>query len=355
MRIGDELNLAEFVSTLVERRGGLIEEQADGLYTVLPPKELWEASETLTITLDPEVAGENPEAQMVTYGSVLLDRWVESARRSGRTCSVSVQGLPFHSRMIPFREGVLKVTGCRVEVGEGVPKTFETLLFSFRVSFRSDERTEDRRVISVDRAYGRIERRFLECLADRTLACTGDGDLLETADRLDVRACYRIARDELERSITSEISLRKEELRSRREGERSKVLRYFDQSEAELAETLEKAEQDGEVAKRAVAKIAAVRSEKRRQLSQIESKYTLSVQVGLSDVLAVRYPKVVFPFRLKIPCREPTEVACVWDPLLKDWLAPPCPSCRKPTLELRADRRGDLTCPLCSGSGTSRA
>jgi hypothetical protein len=308
----------------------------------------------MTLAFDPEQAREAPQAHMVTYGSVFLDRWIEAARGEGRTCRLWIRGLPVHPRSVPSSSSALSVSGAELHVGQGSPKRFETTVFSFRVSFRSDEREEERRVVTVDAVQGRIARTFLERLAHSNLSPDpGEGEVLEAAAPLEVARQYALACEELEKGLLATLQVRKQTMETRRSREAAKAAHYFDQMSVELSEEIGASREDLERAGRLLQKLAAVKAEKARQISQIEAKHMLSVHVGLSSVLVVAQPKVVFPCRISAPRLGDTELSLIWDPLLEAWMAPPCPTCAKPTKELLGSRHG-VGCPLCQGSVLTR-
>lgn len=342
------MSLPGFVTSLIEHTGGVVEPHIDGFQTVLLPEELRrDAHEMVRLTFDPEVARERPDIQMITYGSALLEQWIGFARGRGRTCRVFVQGVPIHAKAIPSPVGVLTVAECDVEIDRGIPKRFETPIFSFGVGFLSDERVQERRAIAVEPMQGRIERRLIARLETATLSETSDTEGLERATGIDARRCYRIARKELENGIVAEMNTRKHALRTRCADEQGKISRYFEQIQAELTEELHRAGGDAETSGRLLGKIAATRAEQKRQLAQVESKYDLSVQVSLSSVLQVCYPKFVFVHRLRTSWGEPVEIPVVWDPFQGSWVPPSCPACDRPTTTLRAVGRGVISCPLC--------
>ena len=80
----------------------------------------------------------------------------------------------------------------------------------------------------------------------------------------------------------------------------------------------------------------------------------MSAHVSLSSVLEVSQPKVVFPCRIPVPRGVAAEISLIWDPLLENWMAPPCPSCGSPTTRLAVRKAGGVLCPLCE-EGAVRA
>jgi len=357
VKLEQGLGLEAFATALIERRGGVVQPQGDGLCAaLLTPGLSGEATESLvTLAFDPDQAREAPDALMVTYGSPLLDRWVAEALKKGRTCRLWIRGLRTHPKALPSPSSALSVEGADLRFGDGVPRGFGTTVFSFRVGFHSDEREEERRAIVVDTFYGRVVRQFLERLGRADLAeDPGEALGLDPAERPDAGRLYEVAREELERGLLSDLQVRKLALEARRERELGRISSYFDQSVSELTEELADARDDPEQSQRLLGKIAAVQTERTRQLSQVRAKHDLSVRAGLSSVLEVVQPKVVFPCRIEAPRLPATEFTLVWDPFLETWLAPPCPTCGKPTTRFVVKRLKGLSCPLCE-AGVAKA
>jgi hypothetical protein len=348
--------LEEFLTEYVDSAGGITEEVEPQVYDVLLPDAgiLPDAGRTLRVAFDPEALPEHPHAQLVTFGSALLDELLGQAQAHGRLALAYLDDVHLtpHGLEQRVRRDFILPTGASLEIQTARPLYVTTTVLWFETTFVSDEKEQSIAPIAVDRYYGRLVH-HLEPLVE--------GDRLSEIRRYPypdaplrpLDEAYRLASERLARSVSAEANSRKQEISARQAKQRERMTRYFADMRGELNERLEKAEARAEEMDSLRARVEALDREERVRLEELQRKTMVRVQIKLTNVLHVKTPRLFLNAHLAYEDGKhaPTPLTLTWDAIAVRTDAPDCPSCQRPTYELRLGRRGELRCPYCEKAG----
>jgi hypothetical protein len=341
--------LEQFLIEYVDAAGGLAEEVESQVYDVLLPDE----DRPWRVTFDPEALPEHPSAQLVTFGSRLLDQLLEAAQAQGRVSVAYLDDLHVmpHTLEPRVQRELTLPPGTNIQIETARPQYVTTTLFRFETTFVSDEKEQTLYPIAVDRYYGRLIR-YLEPLLESDRLSEIRRYPYPDANSHPLAQAYRQAAERVARSVIAEGNSRKQDLLARQEQQRERMTRYFADLRTELTERLGKARAQGEDEDSLRSRLEALQREEILRLEELERKATLRVQIRLTNVLHVKTPRLFLKAHLAFDegKRAPIPLPLTWDPLVEKLDALECPACGHPTYELRLGHRGELRCPNCSPS-----
>jgi hypothetical protein len=342
-----------FTVTAIEFLGGAVEKQADGLYTVLWPGETTGEIESRQLAFDPEVSEEEPDAELVTFASPMLEQIVQRATASGRVAQAFLNATPSISPRTAAqlaRSYRFQDASWRAEAGRAwwLPAGF----FLFRARYLSDSREEDLVEVGVNLTDGRILRRAAEAI-ERYGLSPEPPDAWPMMPELPAAGAYRVARGELERKILSPLGRRRRELQERLVRESGRAVAYYDELSRELQEQLKSLPVGDSGRVPLESKLRAIGLEREGRLAELRRKYTLEAEVALLSVLRLYLPRVVFPGRLAGK-RHAAELTLVWDPVEQVGEPGRCGRCGGLTYEMGFHRSGEVACLACLEPETDR-
>ena len=353
--------LEQFLHDYVDAIGGLSDPVEPQVYDVLLP----ESDKPQRIAFDPEALAEHPSAQLLTFGSTLLDEWLAQAQVRGRIAVACLDDLnlrPHGLEQRVRRELIIPGT-LSLPVQSVRPLYVGHAVFWFEATFISDEKEQALYLLAVDRHYGR-QVRYLDALLDREREAharpSANGRLADLrrwpypdapARALDM--CYRTAVQAVGRTLSAEVHTRRHQLLKQVATQSDRMRRYYADLRAELGERLARSAERGDETESLRLRLAALDREQALRLDELQRKSVLRVQLQLINLLHIKAP------RLFVTCRlSPVEgkrssafraqpLTVTWDPLVERTDALECPNCRLPTLELRLAAAGSLGCPQC--------
>jgi hypothetical protein len=339
--------LEQFLLEYVDAAGGIADEIEPQVYDVLLP----DADKPLRLAFDPEALPEHPTAQLVTFGSALLDQLLGEAQTNGRIALAYLDDVhltPYSLDQRVRRDLILPPhTSLNVDAVRALYVT--STLFWFETTYSSDEKEQAVHPVAVDRYYGRLVR-YLEPLLEGDRLSEIRRYAYPDAPAVPLGQAYLQARERLVRTVTAEANSRKHNLLAHQAQQRERMTRYFADLRAELTERLEKAQARGEETGSLRLRLEAIAREETLRLGELERKAMLRVQIKLMNLLHVKIPRLFLNTHLTFDegKRAPIPLNLTWDPLVEKTDALDCPNCRQPTFELRLGRLGELRCPNCS-------
>lgn len=341
--------LEAFLRESVTAAGGLWDEMEPQVYDVLWP----DADEPVRLTFDPEALPEHPAAQLVTFGSPVLDQLLERAYTRARV------GLGYLDIAPPAAETVatqvrreLRLpdqTALRLDAAR--PLYVTHTVFWFEATYMGDAREQVLYSAAIDRYYGRFARHVEALLEDRRLA---DARLWPHPDApsLPLVHAYEMARDRVVRTVAAEAANRSRAIQAASARQSERAGRYFADVRAELRERLEKAAGRSEQEESLRLRLQAVDREEAVRLADLHRKTALTVELAVRNILHVKSPRLFLTGQIVIGGRggaRATPLTLSWDPLSAKLDAVTCPRCQQPAYELRFTARGELGCPECAG------
>ena len=319
------------------------------VYDVLWP----DADEPVRLTFDPEALPEHPAAQLVTFGSPVLDQLLERAYTRARV------GLAYLDIAPPAADTVatqvrreLRLpdqTALRLDAAR--PLYVTHTVFWFEATYAGDAREQVLYPAVIDRYYGRFARHVEALLDDRRLA---DARLWPHPDApsLPLVHAYEMARDRVVRTVAVEAESRSRDIRGTIARQVERTVRYFADLRAEFRERLEKAGGAGGGQGASLRlRLEAVDREEALRLEDLRRKGALRAELRLRNILHLKAPRLFLTAQLVATGRVPVwaiPLTLTWDPVVGKLDAVPCPHCQQPTYEFRLTPRGELSCPACA-------
>lgn len=335
-----------FTLAAIERLGGAVEKQADGLYTFLWPAGGTGELETHQLAFDPEVIDEEPGAELVTFASPTLEQIVQLATASGRVARAFLNAIPSASRGTAERLAwSYRFLDASWTAAAGRAWWLPVGLFLFRARYLSDSREEDLVEVAMNLADGRILRRLAEAI-ERYGLSPDPPEAWPMMAELPASQAYTVARTELERKILSPLGRRRRELESSLARESARAGAYYEELIRELEEQQKSLPADDPGRAPLQSKLRAIRLEREGRIAELRGKYKLEAEVALLSVLRLYLPRVVFPGRLTGK-RQAAELTLVWDPVEQAGEPAPCRRCRGLTYEMGLLRSGAVGCLPC--------
>lgn len=353
--------LEDFLRDYVASVGGEWDEIEPLVYDLLLPSggKLLDAPIT-RVTFDPDALSEHRHAQLASLGTPFIDGLLQDAVRRARFVDLHLFGLNLHPHGLTDRvkRSVKLESGLTWEFEPPRVLDFPQAIFWFEATFLADQQEQEIVPVAIDLASGRSVRHIEDLLRRHTLSTT-PGPARPAPRLVSRKSAYRLARDQAARTVASLANQRRRELTDRVDALVRRMTQYYADLRDELTER--GASTSADLDKRA-ARIAAIDREQTTRIDEIRRHHQLRVRLRLLQLAQIHQPKLVTPAWV---CREQGKgsfsqslrapVSIVWDPLAEAVEALECPSCRRPTLELRQTRSA-LACSACVDSiGTSDA
>ena len=346
-------DLEAFTLTALDLLGGAAEEQTVGLYTVLWPVSGAGHLETRQIAFEPDLLDEHPAAELVTFGSPVLEEIVLRATASGQVAEAFLNAAVNPSRAIADR----LVRSYRFPECVWTPETFRPWwlpagIFLFRVRYLSDAREEDLVQVAQNLVDGRILRRLDAAIERHGIASDLAEDWPVMAEG-PVRHAYTIAREELEQKLVSPLGQRRRELVARLTRESERAAAYYDELIREGEEQRTGLTAGAPERARIDSRLATLRLERAGRLGELRSKYRLEVEVSLRSLLRLYLPRLVVGGRLAGK-RSESALSLIWDPVEQTGEPGRCARCLGLTYELGLHRSGAVVCARCFDAPAER-
>lgn len=349
---GGSSPLEEFVRDYVEAAGGVWDEVEPEVYDILLPSADASsgADAQLRIAFDPEALPEHPGAQLASYGTPLVDRFLADAVKGGRFGRLYHIGLNLTPHDLPgrVRRGLTLAPEARVKVERVRLLHFPQAVFWFQAAFVSDQKEQELLPVGLDLHHGRQVRHLEELLDPVHLSETPALHLPE-ARVLSLAAAYPLARERVIRTLASLANTRVRDVSEHTDRQISRMVRYYADLRQELNDLIERARLREDDLSRFAGRLEALEREERLRISELKQKSALRVHLRLLQLLVVQQPK--FLVRKSVSIGDMTaELELVWDPLTEALEAAPCPQCGKPTLSWELTRQRRLLCPACAAA-----
>lgn len=270
--------------------------------------------EYLTLAFSPETAREHPDAELVTYGSPLLDTVAKVAGDRGDVAHFYLNALhPSTGRTLEKVRSHARLPGHLLEAGKEQVLLFHHAFFRFKVSLIGEEREEFFRDAAVDLHTGWATFKLGESL----LRLYGAGEAAvrrELRLQLGLEQALQTAVDRLQGEIEPLARGHEERLRAACQAEQKQTKEHYQAMVARLEAGKARKGADHE---RIDAKVRATRGDEARRLQDLECRFQLSQEIALSQLALVSYPKATVPLRLQRG-KDIAMGAAIWDSLAED-------------------------------------
>jgi hypothetical protein len=340
--------LESFLIEYVDTIGGLADEIEPQVYDVLMP----DAELPQRIAFDPDALPEHPSAQLLTFGSALLDDLLTRAQMRGQI------GLAFLDDAHLSPHALAQRITRDLDLPDAITLRIENIrplyvthtLFWFEVTYRGEEKEQALYPLAMDRYYNRQVRYLDELLSGERLADTRRWTFADAKSQPLDRA-YLAARDAIVRTVRAEINARQHQTQTRLREQTERMKKYYADLRAELAGRIEKAQARGDETDSLRLRQDALNREEALRLDELARKARLRVELKLVNLLHVKIPRLFIRTHVtakQFPTIHPGVLTLTWDPLTEKTDALACPNCQRPTFELRVNRFGVLHCAECN-------
>ena len=341
--------LEDFLHRFTVCAGGLLEEIEPQVYALLLP----EMQEPLRLTVNPEALPEHPKAQLLAFGSAVLDDLLARARSMGRVVTAYVQdvNLAPHGLEQRLNREFAVPEGVTLHVNGTAPRHVTHSVFWFKVTYMSDSKEEAVFTVGLDRYYGRQVKYLTEVMAGGRLV---EQRVLAVPDAppIPLDETYVIARSRLLRTLSADANIRSGELQARLSSQRARLRSYYEDLKEELTERREKLLMKEEDPAPIDGRLAALRREEALRIEELDKQSILRAELRLVNVLHIKIPRLFLAVRAaaapKMRLQTPKSMTLTWDPLTDHFDAAECPTCKSPTYEFVTVERNQLGCYNCS-------
>jgi len=346
-------DLAAFTTQVLEHWGALVEAKGNAIEALLPEAVATRLQVPEEVRFRFAAANgtgteEATDAQLVTYGSPVLEKIVAGLAAHGSVAVVALQGLylkqvtpgPDIEQMFPplnARGKCVKVEPTMVPYG----------IFNFRYTAVSDEKTEGIVAVAVNARslaeVAPVAHRWREAeWQERSVH-----EVLSTISH-PLPQLYRRAKSVAQRQIRRVLQDFHQSRERRLERDRQRLEAYYLGIAQEIRGRLQKKGLGGTEAEREEGKARAAERELLLKVHELQDKYAVRVQVATISVLWVLLP--VLHATMAYQRRQAVrEVPVFWNPLLKEWEAVACEGCRENTFAVSlCDDKQHLSCAVCS-------
>ncbi len=351
--------LEHFLREYLDKTGGVWDEVEPQVYDVaLPdgtelPTGRGSDSGVVRLTFDPEALPEHPSAQLVSFGTPLVDRLLNDALQRGRAGQFYMVGLNLQPHDLPARlRRSLQVAPATIQVDRVRALHFPQVVFWFQAAFVSDQKEQIVLPVAVDLHYGR-EVRHRDELLDPARLAERPSPPLPSARASSLNSGYRLARGQILRSVAALANSRGRELAERCDIQISRLNQYYADLRTELSEQKRRAHNAEEAATRHTERLAALAREEQTRAAELRQKSVLHVDLRLLQLLRIEQPKLLVTVVLSAPDHTPGRLEAVWDPLLEVVEAVACPNCGRPSYEFTLSKFGQIGCGSCKATLTS--
>jgi hypothetical protein len=342
--------LEQFLIEYVDTVGGLADAIEPQVYDVLMP----DAATPQRIALDPDALPEHAHAsaQLLTFGSALLDELIERAQTRGRIGLAFLDDVHLQPHALAQRvtRDVVLPEQITLRVENTRPLYVAHSLFWFEVTYLGDEKEQQLYPLAIDRYYGRQVRYLDELLSGERFADTRRW-VFADASIVPLDQAYLAARDAVVRTVRAEVNTRQHHAQMRLVAQTERMRRYYADLGAELAERIEKAQARGDETESLRLRQDALQREEGVRLDELTRNAQLRIHLKLINLLHVKIPRLFISTRVtskQFPVFHPASLTLTWDPLIEKTDALVCPYCQHPTFELRVNRQGVLHCAECN-------
>jgi hypothetical protein len=351
--------LESFLREYLDKTGGVWDEVEPQVYdvilpagTVLPTLRANDDG-VLRLAFDPEALPEHPSAQLASFGTPLVDRLLQDAIQRGRAGQFYLVGLNLqpHDLLSRLRRS-LRVTPATIQIERVRALHFPQVAFWFHAAFVSDQKEQIVLPVAIDLHYRR-EVRHRDQLLDPARLAEHPSQPLPPARSSSLMSGYRLARQQILRSVAALANSRGRELAGRSDVHIARLKRYYADLRTELDEQKSRARNVEEAAARHAERLAALEREEQLRVAELRQKSILHADLRLQQLLRIEQPKLLVEVVLTAEDHTPGRLEVVWDPLLEAVEAVPCPICGRPSYDFTLNRFGQVGCESCKPTLTS--
>ena len=315
------IQLGDWARDLLLSRGALVESEREGVLRALVPPEVstkLAVSDWLSLDFAARSGPDDP-AEWLDRLSALLppSPTLAGARLRMRAPTGRIDADAILNRELVIQNGVWRLV-------EDYAAAMPYYLFSFQHTVESDERTIGYAAVCLNgaaRALAEQPERLLRSVRDDL-----EDDPAFTVPAAELRALYPLAARSAEAEVRGRIAFIEQSANRRLARDCERMESYYSGMLAQLEKRAARRGAEPQAAEKDRGRIAATQLDRAAKLEDLVRKYSLRVQMELTDVLIVSLPVRTISVRL-IRKKEERQVTLAWNAVLRALDTALCEAC----------------------------
>ena len=301
-------------------------------YEIPPERRAALNAAVLRVTFDPALAERYDGVELLTPGSLLLDRILEDASSRGHHCVARVKAGEGSSEKEVLAAN-LSFRNATPEVSTSKRDLVPYMLFTFRATMITDEKDELLETVLLNSESLR-EHRVSDLFFEEALALPEE----PLVGKQDIQSLYIAACECIEEKIGKAVAECRESARGRLAEEEQRIKDYF--------AGLTREAQESKYPEQAKAAIEAYAAEESKRLDEARLKYSLDARVRLVGVRTIMVPTVKMAVHLT-GRKKGRELGLQYDEVSLEIPPPKCDACGTEMKELGLCDEGHVVCVRC--------
>ena len=315
------IQLGDWARDLLMSRGALVEGEGEGVVRALVPPEVsakLAVNDWLSLDFGARGGADDPAEWMDRLSALLpASPTVAGARLRMRPPQGRIDAAAILNRELIVQNGVWRLV-------EDYAAAMPYYLFSFQHTVESDERTIGYAGICLNgaaRSLADQPERLLRAVRDEL-----EDDPAFTVPAAELRALYPLAARAAEAEVRGRIVFLEQSANRRLARDCERMESYYGGLLAQLEKRAARRGAEPQAAEKERGRIEATRLDRAAKLQDLVRKYSLRVQLELTDVLVVSLPVRTMAVRL-IRKKEERQVTLAWNAILRALDTPLCEAC----------------------------
>jgi hypothetical protein len=315
------IQLGDWARDLLMSRGALVESEGEGVLRALVPPEVsgkLGGGDWLSLDFSGRGGADDPGEWMDRLGALLPPSpAVAGARVRLRTPVGRIDAAVILNRELAIQNGVWRMV-------EDYAGAMPYYLFAFQHTVESDERTIGYAGVCLNaaaRSLAEQPERLLRSVRDDL-----EDDPAFTAPPDELRALYPVAVRAAEAEVRARIASLEQSANRRLARDCERMESYYAGMLAQLEKRAARRTAEVQTADKDRGRIEATRLDRAAKLEDLIRKYSLRVQLELTDVLVVSLPVRAIAVKL-IRKKEERQVTLAWNAVLRALDTPLCEAC----------------------------
>jgi hypothetical protein len=343
------IRLSDWARDLLMSRGALVEDEGhsegEGVVRALVPPEVsakLAVSDWLSLDFGARGGADDPAEWMERLSALLPPSpTVAGARLRMRAPTGRIDADAILNRELVVQNGVWRLV-------EDFAASLPYFLFSFQYTVESDERTIGYAGVCLNgaaRSFAEQPERLLRSVRDDL-----ENDPAFTVPATELRTLYPTAARAAETDVRARIAFIEQSANRRLARDCERMESYYSGMLAQLEKRATRRTAEPQAAEKDRSRIEATKLDHAAKLEDLVRKYSLRVQLELTDVLVISLPVRTISVRL-IRKKEERQVTLAWNAILRALDTPLCEGCagRARPLYLcdKAGAKMHLLCAAC--------
>ena len=335
------IQLSDWAQDLLLSRGALVETEVEGSLRALLPPEVsakLAVGDWLSLDFGARVGADDPAEWMDRLGALLPP-------------SPAIAGARLRQRLPPGRIDTEAVLNRELVVQNGVSRLIEDYaaaapyyFFSFQYTVESDERTIGYASVCLNgasRALAEQPERLLRSVRDDL-----EEDPAFTVPSAELRALYPLAARAAQAEVRGRMAALEQSANRRLARDSERMESYYMGLLAQIEKRAARRTAGPQAAEKDRGRAEATQLDRAAKLEDLVRKYSLRVQLDLTDVLVVSLPVRTISVRL-IRKKEERLVSLAWNAILRGLDTPLCEACSGHARPLYLCEKVHMLCGAC--------